>query len=118
MQEPPPPMMTGRLVSRYRLIAVGLVFLGFVFLVVGAGFINAGHTTIVNPTPDQTANNANLAAVWGPTFMDVGLFLLVAGLLFAVTALEDLDVFVRLFLMVLAFVAVLMILASPATFFP
>ncbi len=106
------------MVSRNRLIAVALVFLGLVFLVVGAGTINAGHTTIVNPTADQTANNLNLVTVWGPTFFDIGLFLLVAGLLFAVVALEDLDVFVRLFLMILAFVAVLLILASPATFFP
>ena len=49
--------------------------------------------------------------------MDFGLFLFVSGLLFAVAALEDLDVFVRLFLMILAFVAVLLILASPASFF-
>lgn len=118
MQGPPPPMMMRSMVSRYRLIVLGLVFFGFVFLVVGAGAINAGHTVMVNPTPEQVANNANLVAVWGPTFMDIGLFLLVAGLLFAVAVLEDLDVFVRLFLMILAFVAVLLILASPATFFP
>ncbi len=118
MQGPPPPMMEQRMVSRNRLIVAGLIFLGFVFLVVGAGTINAGRTTLVNPTPDQTANNLNLVNVWGPTFMDIGLFLVVSGLLFAVAALEDIDVFVRLFLMILAFVAVLLILASPATFFP
>ena len=111
-------MMMQRMVSRYRLIAVGLAFFGLVFLVAGAGAINAGHTTIVNPTPEQAANNANLVAVWGPTLMDIGLFLLVSGLLFAVVAIEDLDIFVRLFLMILAFVAVLLILANPATFFP
>ncbi len=117
MQGPPPPMMIQPMVSRNRLIVVGLVFLGLLLLMIGGAVINAGHTLIVAPTPEQAANNANLVAVWGPTLMDIGLFFLVSGLLFAVAVLEDLDVFVRLFLMILAFVAVLLILASPATFF-
>ncbi len=121
MQGPPPPMMMQRMVSRSRLIVLGMVGLGLFLLFIGAAFMNAGHTSYPNPpgpTPEQTANNLNLVQVWGPTFMAFGLFLLVGGLLFAVAALEDLDVFVRLFLMILAFVAVLLILASPATFFP
>jgi len=117
MQGPPPPMMMQPMVSRNRLIVVGLVFLGLLMLVIGAAVINAGHATLVNPTPEAAANNANLVAVWGPTLMDFGLFLLVSGLLFAVAVLEDLDVFVRLFLMILAFVAVLLILANPVSFF-
>lgn len=118
MQGPPPPMMMQRMVSRTRLIVVVALGLGLFLLFLGAAFINAGHTSYVTPTPEQTVNNLNLVQVWGPTFLAFGLFLLVGGLLFAVAALEDLDVFVRLFLMILAFVAVLLILASPATFFP
>ena len=118
MQGPPPPMMMQRMVSRTRLIVLGLIGLGLFLLFLGAAFSNAGHTQYVNQTEAQTVNNFNLMTVWGPTFMAFGLFLLVGGLLFAVAALEDLDIFVRLFLMILAFVAVLLILASPATFFP
>lgn len=118
MQGPPPPMMQMSMVSRNRLIVVGLVFFGLMFLMIGGAVINAGHATLTNPTQEQINSNANLVAVWGPTFMDIGLFLLVSGLLFAVAVLEDVDVFVRLFLMILAFVAVLLILANPASFFP
>lgn len=112
MQAPPSPMTQQAMVSRNRLIVMGLVFFGLLFLMVGGAVINAGHATNNNPN-----GNPDLVAIWGPTMMDIGLFFLVSGLLFAVAALEDLDVFVRLFLMVLAFVAVLLILASPATFF-
>ncbi len=118
MQGPPPPMMMQRMVSRSRLICLVAVGLGLFLLFLGAAFTNAGHTQYVNGTAAQTVNNANLISVWGPTFMAFGLFLLVGGLLLAVAAIEDLDIFVRLFLMILAFVAVLLILASPATFFP
>lgn len=111
-------MMSRPMVSRTRLIVIVAVGLGLFLLFIGAAFINAGHTVYVNPTAEQTANNANLVAVWGPTFMAFGLFLLVGGLLFGAAGLEDLDLFVRLFMMILAFVAVLLILASPATFFP
>lgn len=117
MQGPPPPMMMQRIVSRYRLIVVGAIFLGLLFLTLGGAFINAGHTTYANQTSEQTINNENLVNVWGPTFMDFGLFFLVGGLLFAIAVLEDVDVFVRLFLMILAFVAVLLILAAPGNFF-
>jgi ABC-type Na+ efflux pump permease subunit len=102
-------MMMQRMVSRSRLIVAVVVGLGLFLLFIGAAFTNAGHT--------QSVNN-NLVAVWGPTFMAFGLFLLVGGLLFGAAVLEDLDIFVRLFLMILGFVAVLLILASPATFFP
>ena len=118
MQGPPPPMMMQRMVSRTRLIVLIAVGLGLFLLFLGAAFNNAGHTDYQNITEAQRVNNTNLMLVWGPTFMAFGLFLLVGGLLFAVVALEDLDIFVRLFLMILAFVAVLLILASPATFFP
>jgi hypothetical protein len=111
-------MMMQRMVSRSRLIVAVVVGLGLFLLFIGAAFTNAGHTQYVNQTQEQTINNNNLVAVWGPTFMAFGLFLLVGGLLFGAAVLEDLDIFVRLFLMILGFVAVLLILASPATFFP
>ncbi len=118
MQGPPPPMIEQRMVSRGRLIVLVLVGLGLLLMFVGASFNNAGHTVYQNQTEAQNINNENLMFVWAPTFTAFGLFLLVAGLLFAAVVMENLDIFVRLFLMILAFVAVLLILASPATFFP
>ena len=88
---------------------VGLVGLGLLLLAVGGFVINLGH----NPS----GTNDSLVVTWGPSVMDFGLFLLVGGLILGAIALENLDVFIRLFLLILAFVALLMILASPTTFF-
>ena len=97
MQGPPPPMMMRPMVSRTRLIVVVGVGLGLFLLFLGAAIINAGHTVIVNPTAEQTANNTNLVTVWGPTILSLGLFFLVGGLLFGVTALGVLILLFGLF---------------------
>lgn len=110
MQAPPPPMMPTYGTSRVQWIVMGVVGLGLLLLAVGGVVINLGH----NPT----GPNDSLVTTWGPSVMDFGLFLLVGGLILGAVALENLDVFIRLFLLILAFVALLMILASPATFFP
>ncbi len=90
-------------------LVLGAVGLGLLLLAVGGVVINLGH----NPS----GTNPDLYTTWGPSVMDFGLFLLVAGLILGAIVLENLDVFIRLFLLILAFVALLMILASPATFF-
>ena len=90
-------------------LVIGGVGFGLFLLAVGGVVINLGH----NPT----GPNDSLVTTWGPTVMDFGLFLLVGGLILGAILLENLDVFIRLFLLILAFVALLMILASPTTFF-
>lgn len=88
---------------------MGAVGLGLLLLAVGGVVINLGN----NPS----GPNSSLVTTWGPSVMDFGLFLLVGGLVLGAVALDSLDIFIRLFLLILAFVALLMILASPATFF-
>jgi hypothetical protein len=92
-----------------QMLLVGLVGLGLLVIALGGVMINLGS----NPT----GPNPSLVQSYGPVAIDIGLFLFIGGLLLAALALENLDVFVRLFLMILAFVALLMILASPFTYF-
>jgi len=92
-----------------HMLLVGLVGLGLLVIAVGGAMINLGN----NPT----SLNNSLRVSYGPLVIDIGLFLFIGGLILAALVLENLDVFIRLFLMVLAFVALLMILASPFTYF-
>ncbi len=108
MMQTPPPMRASAM-SRSQLVVVLGVGLGLFLLMIGGVLINLGN----NPS----GANASLVATWGPIAMDFGLFLLVGGLLLGAVVLQELDVFVRLFLLILAFVALLLILASPTTFF-
>lgn len=89
---------------------VAAVGLGLLLLAVGMIIVNLGN----NPS----GTNASLVTTWGPIVMDIGMFLFVGGLVLAAVAIENLDVFIRLFLMLLAFVALLLIIANPAGFFP
>lgn len=92
-----------------HMLLVGLVGLGLLVIAVGGAMINLGN----NPT----SLNNSLRISYGPLVIDIGLFLFIGGLILAALVLENLDVFIRLFLMILAFVALLMILASPFTYF-
>ncbi len=83
--------------------------LGLLLLAVGGVVINLGN----NPG----GLNSSLVVTWGPIVADFGLFLFIGGLILAAVVLENLDVFIRLFLLILAFVVLLMILASPFTYF-
>jgi hypothetical protein len=103
-------MMRGYGMSRNQMAVVAAVGLGLLLLAVGMIIVNLGN----NPS----GTNASLVTTWGPIVMDIGMFLFVGGLVLAAVAIENLDVFIRLFLMLLAFVALLLIIANPAGFFP
>jgi len=90
-------------------IVILVVGLGLLLIAVGGVVINLGHN------PDGL--NPSLVTTWGPSIIDFGLFLFIGGLILAAVVLENLDIFIRLFLLILAFVVLLMILASPFTYF-
>lgn len=89
---------------------VAAVGLGLLLLAIG--------TVVVNLGGNPSGQNLSLVQTWGPIVMDFGLWLLVGGIILAAVTLDNLDVFVRLFLMILAFVALLLIVANPKGFFP
>jgi len=103
-------MMRGYGMPRTQLAVVAAVGLGLLLLAVGMAVVNLGN----NPS----GTNASLVTTWGPIVMDFGLFLFVGGLVLAAMAMENVDVFIRLFLLILAFVALLLIIANPKGFFP
>ncbi len=110
METPPPPMTRGYGMSRTQLVVVAAVGIGLLLLAVGTVIVNLG----MNPG----STNAGLVTTYGPIVMDFGLWLLVGGILLAAVTLDNLDVFIRLFLLILAFVALLLVLANPKGFFP
>ncbi len=117
MQAPPPPM-SGMMMDRKKMGIGFLLIGGLLLLAAGAMLVDASHSQFAGtPTPEQAAAQANLGLVWGPAVAHFGMFLLVAGLLAAAIMLEDVDVFVRLFLLILSFVALLLVLANSSTLF-
>ncbi len=102
-------MMPGYGASRLQMVLVALVGLGLLLIAAGGIIINVGSVT--------GSQNVNMQQSYGPVVIDIGLFLFIGGIVLAALALESMDVFVRLFLMVLAFVALLMILANPFAYF-
>ncbi len=102
-------MMPGYGASRLQMVLVALVGLGLLLIAAGGIIINVGSVT--------GSTNVNMQMSYGPVVIDIGLFLFIGGIVLAALALESMDVFVRLFLMVLAFVALLMILANPFAYF-
>src|SRR5205807_3923748 len=116
--QPPPPMMRGAMMmGRRRLVGLAIV-VGLVFLVAGAVLVDESHA---RPNPGETQEAAiareNLGLVWGPAVAHIGMFLFVIGLISAAVFFEELDIFVRLFLVILSFLAVLLILAGSTTIF-
>src|SRR5216117_1223939 len=106
MREPPPPMMSApMMMGRTRMMVAAAIGLGLLFLAVGAMVVDLGNQVIVSPTPEQTAANANLRVFIGPAIAHFGLFL------------EEMDIFVRLFLLIVSFVALLLVLANSPTLF-
>lgn len=110
MMETPPPMMRGLGMSRNQLVVVIAVGLGLLLVAIGAVTVNLG----LKPS----GPNTDLVMTYGPLLMDLGLWLLVGGIILAALLLDNLDVFIRLFLMILAFVALLLVIANPRGFFP
>lgn len=111
--QPPPSMM----MDRSKVIVGGFIVLGLLLLAAGAIATDLGRRQLFNATQEQVIDQTNLRVAWGPAIAHFGMFLLVVGLLGAVLFLQELDVFARLFLLLLAFVALLLVLANSSTIF-
>lgn len=107
------------MMDRNRLIAAALIGLGLLFLAIGAILMDVGNTNWVPPGPTDQERVAaqNLVDVWGPAVAHFGMFLFVGGLFWAAIFMETADPFVRLFLLILGFVALLLVLAGSSTIF-
>ena len=118
MQAPPPPMMSGpMMMDRKKMVIALAIGLGIFFLAIGAIIVDWSHNVGFNETPEQTLARNNLGNAWGPAIGHFGMFLFVGGLIGAAIMMDEGDPFVRLFLLVLAFVALLLILARSPTIF-
>ncbi len=106
------------MMDRKKMMVALAIAGGLFFLMAGAILVDLGNTS-QKPTDstDAPLYRADLRNVWGPLVMHFGVFLFVLGLLAAALMLEELDVFVRLFLLILAFVALLLVLANSPTIF-
>jgi uncharacterized membrane protein len=111
-------MMRGSMMMDRRRLVGLMIVIGLLFLMIGAIFVDWSRT---NPpgveTPEARAARLDRATVWGPMAAHIGMFLFVIGLISAAVFFENLDVFVRLFLVILSFLAVLLILAGSTTIF-
>jgi len=99
------------------MLVVFAVGLGLFLIMAGAIVAKLGDQKFVNQTNEQTIANDNLKNVWGPILINAGMFFFVSGLVFAAIALAELDPLVRLFLLIVAFVALLLILVRSPTVF-
>ena len=105
------------MMGRTRMMVAAAIGLGLLFLAVGAMVVDLGKQVLVSPTQEQTAANANLRVFIGPAIAHFGMFLFVVGLIGAALFLEEMDIFVRLFLLIVSFVALLLVLANSPTLF-
>jgi len=97
---------------------IGLVIaFGLFLLMVGAILADMSNAQVLNETPEAIAARENLGLVWGPALAHAGMFFFVLGLVAAAVFIEEMDIFVRLFLLILAFVALLLVLANSPTIF-
>jgi len=111
--------MSGPMMMDRRKMMIGLaIAFGLFLLFVGAVLVDMSHAA---PNPGETAEAAiareNLGLVWGPAVAHAGMFFFVAGLVATAVFLEEVDPFVRLFLLILSFVALLLVLANSPTIF-
>lgn len=118
MQAPPPPMMSAPMMMdrRRTMLALAIAF-GLFLLMVGAILADMSNAQVLNETPEAAAARENLGLVWGPALAHAGMFFFVLGLVAAAVFIEEMDIFVRLFLLILAFVALLLVLANSPTIF-
>jgi uncharacterized membrane protein len=114
---PPPPMMRGSMMLDSRRIGIGAIVVGLLFMMIGALLVDASRNIPSTETDEATANRENLGRAWGPALSHVGAFAFVAGLLLTALFVETTDIFVRLFMLVLAFLALLLVLANSPTLF-
>ncbi len=99
------------------MLIVGSIGLGLLLLMAGGVVFNLGNARVINETQAQQYARENQQNVWAPILWDVGMLFFVGGLVLAGLLLEEVDPFVRLFLLILAFIALLLVLASPTTIF-
>lgn len=104
------------MIDAKRLAAVGII-LGLFLLFVGAVLVDASNAQVLNETPEAETARVNLGLMWGPIAAHAGMFFFVLGLLGVAVFAKDVDTFLRLFLAILAFVTVLLVLASSPTIF-
>jgi hypothetical protein len=106
------------MMDRNRLIVAVLIGLGLLFLAAGAIFVDLGRTTYTGPpNADLDTAYANYRNVLGPALAHFGILLFVGGLFWAAVFLEMADPFVRLFLLILGFVALLLVLSGSNSIF-
>lgn len=117
MQEAPPPPMSMRGLLDARRIGIAFVALGLLFMMGGALAGDASQNIPATETPEATANRENLGRAWAPAIAHIGAFFFVSGLLLMALFVEAQDIFVRLFLLILAFLALLLVLADSTTLF-
>ena len=118
MQPPPPPMMRRPfMMDRKKTLVIAAIGIGLLFVMIGAILVDASNQIVINETPEAAAARENLRTAWGPAVAHFGMFLFVAGLVAAALLLEEMDIFVRLFMLIVAFVALLMVLANSPTIF-
>src|SRR2546430_50038 len=107
-----------RSAARWNMCMASAIALVLVFRMNGAILNDVSRTAQSPGEPaDAALARADLANVWGPLVAHFGIFLFVLGLFAAAVYAEDLDVFVRLFLLIVAFVALLLVLANSPTIF-
>lgn len=104
------------MMDRRRLVGAALL-LGLFFLFLGAFLTDLSNTSVQNESPEAENARLNLGLVWGPALAHFGMFLFVVGLIAAAVFIEEMDVFVRLFLVILAFVALLLVLTGSSSVF-
>jgi len=111
-------MMSAPMMMDRRRMMIGLVIaFGLFLLMVGAILADMSNAQVLNETPEAIAARENLGLVWGPALAHAGMFFFVLGLVAAAVFIEEMDIFVRLFLLILAFVALLLVLANSPTIF-
>jgi len=118
MQAPPPPMMSGMMMDRKKTMIAAAIVIGLFLLFVGAVLVDMSNAAPrPGETTEQTLARQDLGNGWGPAVAHAGMFFFVIGLVGAAVFVEDMDIFVRLFLLIVGFVALLLVLANSPTIF-
>jgi hypothetical protein len=104
--------------DRSKMMAFFGIGLGLLLIAGGAMVTDLGNTVCTPACPaDAQTNYDNMQLVWGPILTHAGMFFFVGGLFIGAFFWEAADPFVRLFMLILGFVALLLVLASTTTIF-
>jgi len=101
------------MMGRKKMLIAAAIILGLFLLALGAWLRDASNLA----SNANTASGADLKNAWSPAVAQAGMFFFIVGLLGAAIFVEDIDIFVRLFLLIIAFVALLLVLAGSTTIF-